>query len=79
MCNEGAVARYVDRLLFRSGVRVLEILGFGGFADFVGAVEPPAQVDHLAPLAAEWSKRKVLFPLDRQRLSTGWTFKGRHD
>jgi hypothetical protein len=41
-------------------------------ADPIVFVEPPAQVDHLAPLAAERSIRQFFRPLDRDLLAAGW-------
>lgn len=59
--------------------RVFEIVRCGRFAHAVGAIEPAAQVHHLAPLTAERAKRGVLFVGDRESLSACGAVEGRHN
>ncbi len=57
---------------------VPELFRFGGFADAVGSVEPAAQVDHLAAIAAKRTVGRILVSPDRDRFLTGGTLKSRH-
>ncbi len=55
------------------------IFRFGRFADAVGAVQPAAEIDHLAPLAAEWAKGRTIFLRHVEDFSAGWAFERRHN
>ena len=55
-----------------------EVFRGGGFADPVGAVQPPTQVHQLAPLATEGTKRGVVPAGYGEGLLTGRTFESRH-
>lgn len=59
--------------------RLPGILRFGRFADAVGAVQPAAEIDHLAPLAAEWAKGRIIFLRHVEDFSAGWAFERRHN
>ncbi len=59
--------------------RLPGIFRFGRFADAVGAVEPAAEIDHLAPLAAEWAKGRIIFLRHVEDFSAGWAFERRHN
>lgn len=59
-------------------LRLLEVLGFGWFADPIAAVQPTAQVHQLAALTAKGAVRRVLLTDRGEAFMTGWTFERRH-
>lgn len=60
------------------------VIGFFGcfrvdrFAHRIGAVEPPAEVDQLAPFTAKRSKRSIVLSVDSDGLAAGWTLINWH-
>ena len=57
---------------------VFEVLRVGGFADCVGAVEPPAEVDKFAPLTAEGTVGGVLVLFHLGDFAAGWAIVRSH-
>ncbi len=58
--------------------RSLDVFRRSRFAHAIGAVQPAAQINHLAARAAEGTKGRLVRAIDARDLTTGGTFESGH-